>query len=191
MRILCLSAFHSRKMKKKEETEYQKLARDLSAIVVDDINDMLVEQYRLSKEMRGMEFTSPTQLQQERARNFLFKTTRPGPTNCSHRRPIYRRSRVVSVKEVIENGVKFLVITCGCGHFHRYLSACRHMYSLLDREPIGYEDVFPERCKSYEVKYCVDEDFKKKCDARTEELERHKGLVIRNMALEDIKINPG
>ena len=177
-------------MEKKNETEYEKLARELSATVVDTANDILVEQFQLSKELRGMEVTTPEHLEQ-RTKVFVFRTSRSPPSKCSHRRPIHRRTRIVTAREIIdENGIKLLLITCGCGHFQRYLCACRHVYSLLDREPIGTEDVFPEKCKSYEVLYHKDEEFKKKCDKRTAELDKHQGLIIPLGELEHIKLNP-
>ena len=184
------SSFKARKTKKTVENEFEKIARKLSRTVVDEANDILVDQFRASKDLRGMEGTTSTHLQ-NRTRVFAFKTGRPNPTKCTHRRPIHRRTRVVTAYEVTENGETFVVITCGCGHFNRYLCACRHMYGLLDREPIGDQDVFPERCKSYELAYCEDENFRDQCNARNTLLEKHQGLILYNTKLEDITLNPG
>lgn len=185
-----LSSFKSRKTIKTNENEFDKLARTLSRTVVDEANDILVEQYRLSKNLRGMETTAPSQLEQ-RMRLFAFKTGQPAPMYCTHRFPIYRRTRIITAYEVTIGGETFVVITCGCGHFHQTLCACRHMYGLLDREPIGDQDVFPERCKSYEVAYCEDETFREQCDARNALLERHQGLILHNTKIEDLRLNPG
>lgn len=109
--------------------------------------------------------------------------------DCTHRRPVYSRTRVVTVTEVEEDGKTFLVIKCSCGFWFKKMCTCRHVYCLLDRKP-SVDDVFPEKCKSYEVLYHTNDEFKKKCIERTETLERHNGLVIEGK-LEDIRLNEG
>jgi len=169
------------------ESELYTLARELSVFVCNHTNDILVEQYQLSKNQRCMEVTTNDQCNMRR-RVFYVRSAKKPSSKVSHRRPLYARTRVVTVKEIVgPNGPK-LVLSCTCGHFFLHMCACRHMYCILDRQP-NHEDMFPEKCKSYEVKYHKDDNFRRNCDQRTHELEQAGGIVV-NERLENIIISP-
>lgn len=70
-----------------------------------------------------------------RKRYFAFRSSRAPPSTCSHRQPIYRRTRMIETVEVVDEGESFVVLKCDCGHFYQHLCACRHIYTLLDRLP--------------------------------------------------------
>ena len=181
-----LSDLDERKMRQDNESELYSLSRDLSAFVTNHTNDILVEQYQLSKDLR---FTDVTTIEQRNMRQhvFLVRSAAKPPSKVSHRRPLYARTRLLTVKEIDgPNGPK-LVLSCTCGHFFLHMCACRHIYCILDRQP-NENDVFPEKCKSYEVIYHRDEVFRMKCDQRTRELEQSGGIVM-NGTLEGISLN--
>lgn len=183
-------------MLKDNESEFDTLARELSAHLTDHTNDIIVEEYRLSKELRCMEVPSGV-VQEEnaktgdaqlRSRIFALRSNRGPIKQCSHRRPIYGRTRIVRVDEVEEDGVFYLVLKCGCGHFFHHMSACRHLYCILDRQPT-IDDVFPEKCKKYEADFHSDPVFKQQCLQRTLWLKKHGGIVVKGK-LEDLQLNP-
>lgn len=182
-----LSALNERKMMQENETELYTLARKLSVFVTNHTNDILVEQYRLSRDLRFAEVTTMGQ-RADRVRVFYVRSATKAPSKVSHRRPLYARTRVVTVKEIVgPNGPK-LVFSCSCGHFFLHMCACRHMYCILDRQP-NDDDVFPDKCKSYEAKYHKDDNFRRNCDQRTHELEQAGGIVV-NQSLENITLDP-
>lgn len=182
------SALLATKTRHDNETELQSLARDLSSVVTDHTNDILVEQYQSSKDLRCMEVTTADQYQ-TRKRVFFVRSGKKPPSNVSHRRPLFARSRVVTVQEIDSglNGPQ-LIVSCSCGRFFHHMCACSHEYCILDRQP-NVDDVFPEKCKSYEVKYHRDEDFRRQSDHRTQLLEQSRGIVLMGK-LEDIILNP-
>lgn len=188
---LRMRTFHSamleRKTKKIGETDLDVLARELSSTVVDSVDSVMVEEFRLSQEFLAMECTSDEQ-RDRNSRFFLMRSNRRPITSCKHRRPLYARTRIVTAEEVVINGVTCVVVKCSCGHFFQKLCACRHVYCLLDRAPSAF-DVFPEKCKLYEGRYNEDQDFRKKCDERTTQMEHHQGVITR-CTLAEIKLNP-
>ena len=94
-----LSDLDERKMRQDNESELYSLSRDLSAFVTNHTNDILVEQYQLSKDLR---FTDVTTIEQRNMRQhvFLVRSAAKPPSKVSHRRPLYARTRLLTVKEI-------------------------------------------------------------------------------------------
>ena len=173
-----MTAYHSRKTEAPNETEREFVARALSQYLNDAANDQVMNQYDLSIDYYGIEATSR---EMPNTKTFLFRHHPTVVSSPNHRRPVYARTRTVVVREVLVDDEHFVCLQCSCGHFFQYLGCCRHIYCLLDRYPIE-DDVFPECFKSYDVFYGEDgsEEYTTRCDARTELLEHHKGMLLVN-----------
>jgi len=143
------------------ETEVDRIARGLSEFVSDENNKIIMDQYRASKDIRGMELKYLA-VPLLRKRTFAFRVCTIPTPELKLRRPVYVRTRIVEVEEVEIDGKTYLVITCDCGHWFQHLCTCRHVYCLLDREPTS-DDIFPEKCKSYETCFDTDLEFQHEC----------------------------
>jgi hypothetical protein len=173
-------------IEKVNETELQKLARSLSAIIVDHVNNKMVNQYEVSRNLMGMEITDVSQ-GVKGLRVFAFRS-KDAQHEYNHRRPIYTRTRIINVSQLIIGEHEYVILKCSCAHWFQQMCACRHAYALLNRYPEKH-DVFPEKTKAYELLYDLDQDFTSECDARTQLLEKAGGLVLK-CRLEDIKLSP-
>jgi MULE transposase domain/SWIM zinc finger len=68
--------------------------------------------------------------------------------------PQYIRTRIVSISEV--SGEQYL--RCSCGLFERLGFPCRHIYAVLNRDPMPY-DVIPRYHKAFESFYQIDKAY--------------------------------
>jgi len=78
-----------------------------------------------------------------------------------------------------------VVVTCSCNYFTRKHGPCRHFYGVVNRGPC-VEDFAPDCYKSYEVFYGTNEAFTERCDASTNLINAHGGLII-NTSLMELK----
>lgn len=155
------------------ETERDKIKRQLSSSIVTYANARSMSQHDAVPHLFGFEVTNEDD-KKKGMRKFLFRNDGKSNAETDHRRPIYIRTRVIVAEEVHIDGSVWTVLRCGCGFFFKRLCACRHLYSLLDRPPLP-EDHFPENYKKYEILYGEDLEFTRKCDERTRLMQHHNG----------------
>jgi hypothetical protein len=79
---------------------------------------------------------------------FLVSWNPKVPRWCAEPVPSWAYIRKVS--HVTKNGSRYL--ECSCGHCNMFGSACRHMYSLLNRKPV-VSDSSPRCMKLYSLQY--------------------------------------
>ena len=173
------------KIRKKNETEADKVARVLSKTIIETKNDMAMNQYGLSKDYWSIEvnhingkFVLLTSSRTSTKRLFLLRKNDMRTHEVDHCRPIYDRTRLIVAEEVLVSGVTYVCLTCSCGHMYRGRSGCRHMYSILDRYPI-VSDFFPCCFKTYELKYGRDAQYTAQCDNVTQRMKESGGLLAR------------
>jgi len=155
----------------------------------DEILLALVHCFKLSQRMHGVEIV------QEASRQRLFclriSDAELKEEHMLHRRPLYARTRRVQAVEKVIQGHTVVVLICSCGRFKRMVCACcEHVLALLQREPTK-DDVFPRSLKMYELKYAEDFEFTKRCDARTAFMLEAGGVIVRDIALDDLDLPSG
>lgn len=116
------------------EDEFQTLARILSKDLVPTTRDVLVNCFKLSRRMRGVEIVQEASKQ----RLFCLRIVdyELKEEQMLHRRPLYARTRRVQAVEKVIQGHTVVVMICSCGRFHRkVVSCCEHVLALLQRKP--------------------------------------------------------
>ena len=124
-------------------------------------NNFAFAEYRLSSNYKCGEvlcsdgvFNAPN----PNSRKFVLKYKNALVTEPDHQRPIYLRTRTVTVKEVMIENQTFLFFSCSCSGLQYKKHACRHVYHLLSRFP-ARNDFMPECFKTYEVTYGSDTNY--------------------------------
>ena len=132
-----INEFSSRKIKKKNESADDVVARELSATIIESKLDLAMEQYMLSGSYSCMEIAG-TDLLHPIAVNaddllYIVKRNKTSFKEPKHRRPIYERTRVVVVKKILIEGASYVSIRCSCGFTPQHHCTCRHVNAILNR----------------------------------------------------------
>ena len=127
----------------------------LSRHIIPEIRERAFAERRLSQNYKCTLASNGKQTGDEKQLVFFLEYSLPPSTKTNHCHPIYRRTRTVTVSNVILAGESHLCYQCSCRNLHLRKFCCRHIYRLLSREPCK-SDFLPECYKSYEVKYGVD-----------------------------------
>ena len=150
----------------------------LSEFIVTEKNDAAFLQYNVSalNNIRDIHIEDGVRigigsLDPTVERGFYVKSSRQVETTTSHRRPIYRRTRIMMAVEEDIEGVSYLRLRCSCGFLCHRFHACRHIYAVIQRMP-QMDDFYPQCYKSYELNYALDVNFTLKCDRIMDALER-------------------
>ncbi len=174
------------------EDESQTLRRILSRELVSKARDELVECFKLSQRMHGVEIVQEQELASMQ-RQFCFRIADDElkEEHMLHRRPLYARTRRVQAVEKVIQGHTVVVLICSCGRFKRMVCACcEHVLALLQREPTK-DDAFPRSLKMYQLKYAEDLEFTKRCDTRTAYMLEAGGVIVPDIALDDLDLPSG
>ena len=132
-----INEFSSRRIKKKNESADDVVARELSATIIESKLDLAMEQYMLSGSYSCMEIAG-TDLLHPIAVNaddllYIVKRNKTSFKEPKHRRPIYERTRVVVVKKILIEGASYVSIRCSCGFTPQHHCTCRHVNAILNR----------------------------------------------------------
>ena len=149
----------------------------LSEHILPTARTKAFSEWRLGQNYRCALADNGKQTGQEAQLVFLLEYALPPPTKPNHCHPIYRRTRVVTVSNVMLAGLPHLCYHCSCRHLKSHKSCCRHIYRLLAREPIK-SDFLPECYKSYEIKYGVDPIYTGKVNALQHIVKQCNGICI-------------
>ena len=124
-------------MKKENESADYVVARELSATIIESKLDLAMEQYMLSGYYSCMEIAG-TDLLHPIAVNagdllYVVKRNKTSFEEPKHRRPIYERTRVVVVRQILIEGAPYVSLRCSCGFTPQHHCTCRHVYAILNR----------------------------------------------------------
>ena len=97
---------------KVNETEIEKVARYLSAIVVDHVNNKMVNQYEASRNLMGMEITDVSQ-GVKGLRVFAFRS-KAVQHEHNHRCPICTWTYIINVSQLIFGEHTYVILKCSC-----------------------------------------------------------------------------
>ena len=106
-------------------------------------------------------------------RLFYVRRHKDIPDLLPNASPRFDRTRVVRIEETI---TKKNIMCCSCGHYERNLRPCRHIYSILQRNP-ELMDCDIRNLKMYAVHYGTSEKFTEICNKQFE-LDLRKGLHV-------------
>ena len=152
----------------------------LSADIIPKKNDQAFEQYSLAFQYKYGEVCEPDLSPAQSptsVRHFWVKSTKEPNDDPGHPRPIYRRIRTVTVKQVTVDNHQLLCISCTCSGLHFEKHACRHMYALLRRLP-SLSDFMPECFKSYETTYDTNHQYTDSVDRLRLNIQNCGGLLF-------------
>jgi hypothetical protein len=152
----------------------------LSKHIIPEIREKAFDEWTLSKNYHCILAGNGKKMSDGKENQLVFfvEYSLPSPTTTNHCHPIYRRTRTVTVSEIILGGESHLCYQCSCHHLNLRKFCCRHIYRLLLRQPCK-SDFLPECYKSYEVKYGIDMHYTGAVNELKQILHQCNGIVIK------------